>query len=355
MRLSIVLSFLMLLFFSSFSSFGQSQQKEKNRIILWDVTASMLGSTNSTPPNYGYNLNSNIDAIVREGLIKIINQFPVGNGQFRILPFRTEVLQTILFNNDVRGKVAAINFINSFVIDKRPVGYTNICAALDQAMSLFDVSKENVIYLFTDGNQNTEYKNFGRNCLPSILDKYCLLSKQEENFTYFISLNTMNDIHTDSSCPIKIINVGDVRNHGIVINEIVPVKLITTNSPIYIYLQEKNAQIIRFKTQADGIIPPDVTISGDLEIDSAFPLGVICRVISIDKSYINVEFTLDDYTGRTFNRLKTNFRLDMSAKIMLKCNKSNVSFGNDAVLPVRIIYKEKEKVIINKGYKLKQN
>ena len=74
-------------------------QKAVNRLILWDVTASMVGSTNNTPPNYGYNANSDIDKQVREVLKKIISDTEEDDGVFNIYPFGSDILEYKSFLN----------------------------------------------------------------------------------------------------------------------------------------------------------------------------------------------------------------------------------------------------------------
>ena len=332
-------------FFLAFSFSIIAQQKVKNRIILWDVTASMTGSINSNSPNYGYNVNTDIDKVVRVGLVKIITQFPEDNGDFRVLPFRTDILDfDKVFKNDKAGKDAAINYINKYEIDKKPVGFTNICGAWDQAMTYLDINKDNIIYLFTDGNQNIAYGPNGKNCLPSIVDKYCKLTKGGETYTYFVSLNINNNLSPDPSCPIKIINVGEVRERGIP-DIAKSINLTPVNSPLIINLQDKSSQVERFKVKGDGVIPENLKVSADIKIDPAYPLGIKAKIISISGNNVDIEFSLDDYTGSTIQKLKNMSSLNLQATIKPISSDSNIKF-DPVDLPVVIKFKKPEKLNI---------
>ncbi len=331
--------FLMLLLSNAFG------QKEKNRVILWDVTASMLGSTNSTAPSYGYNSNTDIDKIVRVALVKIINSFTEDNSTFRILPFRTEIIDNKeVFKCNKEGKIAAINFINTYVIDKKPIGYTNICSAWDQAMSLIDIGKDNIIYLFTDGNQNVDYGKDGRDCLQGVVDKYCKLSKGGDAYTYFVSLNINNNLITDPGCPIKVMNLGDVKRDGIPdIGK--KADLIPLNSTLVINLQDKNSQIERFKISGDGVVKKDLKLEIELTIDPSFPLGIKYKIIEIKDGHVDIEFSLDDYTTSTISKLKNISNLSQTASIKLKASDENITFV-PSELPVSIRFKKPQKLNI---------
>ena len=334
---SFITIFLLLLLSNSFS------QKAKNRIIIWDVTASMTGSTNGTAPGYGYNSNTDIDKVVRDGIIKIISQFPEDKGQFRILPFRDNILDNKQFANDKQGKDAATNYINNYVIGKKPVGYTNICGAWDQSMQFLDMGKDNIIYLFTDGNQNIDYGPNGKNCLPGVVDKYCKLSKGGETYTYFVSLNINNKINTDPSCPIKFIDVKDPIHDFP--DPAKSIALTPQNSPLIINLQDKPSQIERFKVKGDGEVPKNLNVNSDIKIDPAYPLGIKSKIIAFHGNNVDIEFSLDDFTSSTIQRLKSISNLNLSASINLKASDNKITF-EPAELPVLIKYKKPQRLNI---------
>lgn len=199
---------------------GSFAQKPINRIIVWDVTASMVGVTNTTPPDFGYDHNTDIDSIVRVGIIKIIKNTIIDNGTFRIIPFSTVTIADNQYKNDTKGRTDLIKYINNYKIEKKPTSSTNICGAWDIAMNYIDQTKQNIIYLFTDGKQNVSYGPDGINCLTRIVRKYCELTNGSETYTFFVSLNISDNSFSSilkDACSenLKYLDVDSVGGKGI--------------------------------------------------------------------------------------------------------------------------------------------
>ena len=327
------------------SSFAQ---KAKSRIIIWDVTASMVGSTNSVPPNFGYIANSDIDKDVRIGIIKIINDSPDDNGEFRIIPFGTDILDfTKIFKNNKAGKSDAINYINSYVIDKRPVGYTNICGAWDKAMNFINPDKQNIIYLFTDGSQNVTFGPDGKNCLPSIVQKYCNLTKDSETFTFFVSLNVSDKsfssiLNNACSKNLKYLPLDDVKQNGVVL----PISLIAKFNPITINLQDKLPSSIERFLEIGGVVSAGLKINAVLEIDPQFPLDIKNSIKSDKEGKLDVEFTLEDISGNTIGKLKNTSNLNIEGILKLTSLNSTISF-EPSEIKLRIINRKPEQLNFN--------
>ena len=260
------LAFLLLIFFNSSLSYGQA--KENNIIILWDVTASMVGSTPS-----GYNADHDIDKNVRDGIKKLIGALEEDNSTIRIFPFTTKILDySRKYASNASGKSAAISYINSYKIDPKIKGYTNICSAWEMAHKYIDKSKSNFIYLYTDGEQNTPYGEDGKNCMQGLIDKYCGLTKGS-CFTYFISIDALNEnLYFPPECGVKFPVRGDSIPQPKSLN------LSLLNSSIVHNLKDGLSQVVRFKE------------SGNRKLEGFVPIGKI--TFSNPAYSFDVKFTL---------------------------------------------------------------
>jgi hypothetical protein len=311
-------------------------QKAVNRLILWDVTASMVGSTNSTPPNYGYNANSDIDKQVREGLIKIITDTKDDDGVFNIYPFGSDILEYKSFLNTSNGRKEAINYIKNYKIDKQPKGYTNICGAWDKAMIHIDPKLRNVIYLFTDGSQNIAYGPDGINCLSSTVNKYCSLTKGTDTYTFYVSLNvadkTFQGILANACKNITVVTADDVKNKGINL----PLKLVAKFQPLSFNVQDNSSSAERF-TVDGGTMPTDLKkINADLEINTQDKLGIKATITSNKEGNLDVNFTLEDISGKAIATLKTIQNLNIVGKIKVSIEGST----EVTEIPINIINKK---------------
>jgi hypothetical protein len=311
-------------------------QKAVNRLILWDVTASMVGSTNSTPPNYGYNANSDIDKQVREGLIKIITDTKDDEGVFNIYPFGSDILEYKSFLNTSNGRKEAINYIKNYKIDKQPKGYTNICGAWDKAMIHIDPKLRNVIYLFTDGSQNIAYGPDGINCLSSTVNKYCSLTKGTDTYTFYVSLNvadkTFQGILANACKNITVVTADDVKNKGINL----PLKLVAKFQPLSFNVQDNSSSAERF-TVDGGTMPTDLKkINADLEINTQDKLGIKATITSNKEGNLDVNFTLEDISGKAIATLKTIQNLNIVGKIKVSIEGST----EVTEIPINIINKK---------------
>jgi hypothetical protein len=323
-----------------------SQSKPKNRIIIWDVTASMLGSTNGIPPYFGYNLNSDIDGDVRAGMIKIINDSPDEAGEFRIIPFGTDIIESNkIFQNNKKGRTDAINYIKSYFIEKKPKGYTNICGAWDKSMNFIDPNKENIIYLFTDGSQNVNYGKEGKNCLSSIVEKYCNLTRDSETFTFFVSLNVSDVTFSailNNACSknLKYLPLADVKKNGVVL----PISLMAKFNPVNINIQDSLPAFTERFNLVGGTIPKDFKIRAELQIDPQFPLDIKCKVKSNSAGKLDVEFSLDDISGKTIQKMKTINNLNIECKLKLTSGQNGSVSFEPSELTLKIINKKPQQL-----------
>lgn len=191
-------------------TFGYSQQK-KQVIFIWDVTKSMTGQPTPSSP---YKEENNIFDDVKKGMVEIVNNF--GDNElvdnFSIYPFRTNVEnKQINIKNTEEGRKQAIDFINNYQIT--PGGNTNICGAMEEAMSGMSETLGSIVYLFTDGKQNSP-----NGCLPNTIESYCLKAEQSDAYTFFISLNANYDVKQKNlfkNACLTFIEVADIKEQGL--------------------------------------------------------------------------------------------------------------------------------------------
>jgi len=300
------------------SSFAQTKLTELNRVILWDVTASMVGST----PN-GYNQATDIDKNVRQGLRNLINSFEEDNSTFRILPFTTDIIDfTKVFTASATGKSNALSYIDKYVISPQIRGYTNICAAWEKANSYIDKGKSNFIYLYTDGEQNISYGPEGRNCLQALVTKYCELTKGS-SFTYFVSINSNNRVVFPAECG-TILEVGGHTPPP-------PPKslnLTPLSNSLYFNLQDGMTQIIRFRANGDRKVGASFKPLGKLTFsDPSYSLDVeLTLKKEYDNNSVDFELKLIDFSNTTINRMKQVLNLNESAILYLESNDREIKF-----------------------------
>ena len=307
---------LILLFFNKSIIFAQ--KKENNRIILWDVTASMVGSTSS-----GYNPKHDIDKNVREGLRKLINDFNDDNSTIRIFPFTTTILDySKEFKANSSGKAAATKYINDYYIDKKIKGFTNICSAWEMAHNYIDKAKSNHIYLYTDGEQNINYGSDGKNCMQGLIDKYCDLTKGA-CYTYFISIDAVNNkINFPPNCG-KTYDVGG----GEVIEIPKSLNLSILNAKMVHNLQDGLSQIVRFKEignrKIKGFIPTGKLIFSN----TAYSFDVKFSLVKeYEDGTVDFKLTFVDYAESTVKRLKSIPKLNEKATFTFESSDNEVTF-----------------------------
>jgi hypothetical protein len=320
-------------------------QKLKNRIIVWDVTSSMRGSNCPNPPEFCYTAGKDIDKKVREGIRKIIEKSDADQGSIHIFPFTSNILQDDkVFLNTSSGRKNAFTYISNYDIPKKPVGGTNICQAWLGAMNSVDAAKDNIIYLFTDGQQNIPYGPNGINCLASVIDSCCKMSKKNNTFTFFISLNVQNSAFTDAlanTCNIKYISIDDVLNNGVTI----PPALVPRINPLTINLQDKTPVATERFSATHGQIPVTINLAAQLLLDqTSIPWDIKTKVKSNQEGKLDVEFLLEDISGNAFSDQKRSLKGNINGVIKISSN-SDVLF-TPSEIPVRIINQKNQSLNI---------
>ena len=321
-----VIKLIFVLFLFS-SSFAQTNLTELNRVILWDVTASMVGST----PNGGYNPATNIDRNVRQGLRNLINSFEEDNSTFRILPFTTNIIDfNRVFTASATGKQNALSYINNYVISPQIIGFTNICSAWVDAHRYIDRGKINFIYLYTDGEQNTSFGPDGRNCLQGLVTRYCELTRGT-SYTYFVSINANNRIIFPAECG----TILDVRG-----DTTIPtprsLNLTPLSRALYFNLQDGMTQIIRFRENGNRKVGASFRPSGVLNFSNpSFSLDVELTLIRENNNRsVDFELKLSDFSSHatTTNRMmRQGPNLNESAILFFQSNDREIKFEPDSL------------------------
>lgn len=316
-------------------SYAQKKAQELNRIILWDVTASMVGST----PN-GYNKATDIDKNVRQGLKNLINGFEDDNSTFRILPFTTDIIDfKKVFTANTSGKSSALSYIDSYVISPEIKGYTNICAAWEKANSFIDKGKSNFIYLYTDGEQNIDYGPEARKCLQALVNKYCELTKGS-SFTYFVSINANNKVVFPAECG----TVLDVKGNTVIETPKI-LNLTPLSNSLYFNLQDGLVQVIRLRENGNRKVGNGFKPLGKITFsNSSYSLDVELTLKNENENNTaDFELKLIDFSNTTINRMKQVVNLNESATLTLESTDREIRF-EPAQIPVVFKY-EKPKPI----------
>ena len=313
-----VIKLIFVLFLFS-SSFAQTNLTELNRVILWDVTASMVGSTPS-----GYREAGNIDRSVRNSLKELISTFKNDNSTIRILPFTTDILDNMkVFRSNTQGKANAIDFVNSYVIDPQIRGYTNICAAYEKAYEFVDRSKTNTIYLYTDGEQNIAYGPEGRNCLQTLIDRKCVWALNS-SFTVFISINANNRVTFPPGCGTYINIIGKDPNGW---RPVYDHTLIPQTSSSIINLQEGLSKIVRFKKSPSSDLRKNFSPTATISFGNpSYSLDVTMVLTRDNSNSVDFELNFVDWPRTTISQMQRVTNLNEAATITFFSADSTIKF-----------------------------
>ena len=199
-----------------------------------------------------------------------------------------------------------------------------------------DPKLRNVIYLFTDGSQNIAYGPDGINCLSSTVNKYCSLTKGTDTYTFYVSLNvadkTFQGILANACKNITVVTADDVKNKGINL----PLKLVAKFQPLSFNVQDNSSSAERF-TADGGTMPTDLKkINADLEINTQDKLGIKATITSNKDGNLDVNFTLEDISGKAIATLKTIQNLNIVGKIKVSVEGST----EVTEIPINIINKK---------------
>ena len=330
------------LMISSLAGFAQ-----QNRIIIWDITRSMIGVSCLTPPHFCVTEGGNIDGQVREGIKDIINDAKDDGGEFRILTFRESVIDNRVFDVSNAGKNNAKAFVNQLSIKKDMAGATNICGAWEEAMKFVKPNQKNVIYLFTDGHQSS--KLGGNGCLNETIEKYCRVTAGSETFGFYITLNlednTFSSFLNRACSNLKLVDVKDVKENGVKL----PVTLSAKTPKLTINLNEDVKRIERFSV-VEGNLPSDFTINASLTLNPEFSDESIdiekVEIKNSEGDKVDVELTLGDPNDLGLTKHKADNNLSITGIVTFSTPSGNVSFSPSEI-ELEIVNEIPPKVVIS--------
>lgn len=129
------------------STFSQHNvMKDRKVIYLVDVTLSMWGKAPKS---------TNIFNVVQKELIQSVVATNNSSTEIIIVTFQDKILETWTAQADPKGKKYLVNKLKSIKESNYQPTRTNILCAWKKGRELVDSDKTNIIYLLTDGIQNT--------------------------------------------------------------------------------------------------------------------------------------------------------------------------------------------------------
>lgn len=326
------------------SLFGFAQQ---NKIIVWDITRSMIGVSCLTPPDFCVTESGNIDALVRQGIKDIINESKDANGEIRILTFRENVIDNEVFSMSADGRDKARKFVDGVKITKTMAGATNVCGAWGEAMKFEKPNQSNTIILFTDGHQSEKFG--GKKRLDETMKKYCAETIGSDTYTFYCTLN-LKDEKADCG---NITSVPLDTKGGIKIT--LPLTVKPWPSSMEINLSEGVKGKIKFK-RTIGKIPDDLKIVAELILDSVNgepTLEVSDKVVITKKGQQDLiaEISLTDFRDTTLESYKSDPELNLTGKVVFEFMGTNVS-EKHVEITLRVINDVQASVTIYPGKRM---
>jgi hypothetical protein len=172
--------------------------------------------------------------------------------------------------------------------------------------------------------------------LSSTVNKYCSLTKGTDTYTFYVSLNvadkTFQGILANACKNITVVTADDVKNKGINL----PLKLVAKFQPLSFNVQDNSSSAERF-TVDGGTMPTDLKkINADLEINTQDKLGIKATITSNKEGNLDVNFTLEDISGKAIATLKTIQNLNIVGKIKVSIEGST----EVTEIPINIINKK---------------
>ena len=241
----------MLTFFSVSFIFGQ--EKQRNNIIIFDITGSMVGMPIGSGNHDIWKPSLNL-------LKKQLNSFP-DNENIIFYVFGEKLIYVDNFNKGNNTTNNIIKIVNSYRQNNMLESWTCIYKSLNEVIKNLDTTTTNTIYLFTDGKNSYGHNSCGSIKPLDIVNKWESFSKENE-YLYIFKLKTFNLPSTLDNSP-KVEVIGDALNNFIV--NIEPI-----NNSIKIS-RKSMTSTQRFRITGAGIndVPSDLTVkASDILFDS---------------------------------------------------------------------------------------
>ncbi len=157
-------------------SLAQTKFKDNKNIYLLDITLSM----------FGYNGAPDIFDDVRKELITSIESISNPNTEIVVVTFQDKIVNTWTAYATKEGKSNVIHHLNRIDEEQLKPTFTNIYSAWKKGCELVDPEKLNVIYLLTDGVQNTS--NPSKTKLYDEIRSWGKFSHEKDYYAFLVEL-----------------------------------------------------------------------------------------------------------------------------------------------------------------------
>ncbi|MDR2292617.1 MAG: hypothetical protein LBE11_03990 [Prevotellaceae bacterium] len=228
----------------------RAQNKGERRIYLWDVSLSMKGKAKQADGKPTPNI---YDDVV-DALCKSVNNLINENTEIIVLPFYNGIDESGIIgplNASEEGKNKITGKIRRYSNNK--IDYTNICGAIASVMNHYlDHDKRNIVYLFTDGQQETSWNK----PLPDVLREWRFKASDDDYFLYVMLTQDAHNaeiIETLDAMPNGDV-IEDPGNYNII--DLEPAGLITYN----IEDDRGKAKVVSLKQKQNDILPSNIQI-----------------------------------------------------------------------------------------------
>ena len=168
---------IVILIFANSSYSQQNKFKERKNIYLLDVTLSMWGEAKNSVDIFDN---------VRNELINSINSIQNPKTEIVVVTFQDKVLQTWSEKATKTGKEIIISKLKAINKNDLKATRTNIYCAWKKGRELVNPNKLNVIYLLTDGVQNTHSPS--KDDLYNEVENWEDFSKGNDYYAFLVEL-----------------------------------------------------------------------------------------------------------------------------------------------------------------------
>lgn len=264
----IILFIIALLFYSSITA----QSKNERRIYLWDVSLSMKGRAKQADGKPTPNIYDDVVKALCESVNNLLNE----NTEIIVLPFYNgidESGKTGPLKATKEGKSKITDKIRNYSNNK--VDYTNICGAVTDVMNHYlDSDKRNIVFLFTDGQQEIPWNK----PLPDVLREWNFKASADDYFLYVMLTQDAKNaeiVEVFDSIPNGDV-IQDAGNYNII--DIEPVGFVTYN----IKDDKDKLKVVSVKQKQSDVLPSNIQI----RVQSETPYFTINEVATLKNNEV---------------------------------------------------------------------
>jgi hypothetical protein len=265
-----------------------AQNKNERRIYLWDVSLSMKGKAKQADGKPTPNIYDDVVNALCKSVNNLINE----NTEVIILPFYNGIDESGItgpLNATAEGKSRITARIRQYSNNKSD--YTDICGAVASVMNNYlDRNKRNIVYLFTDGRQETSWHK----PLPDVLREWQFKASDDDYFLYvMLTQDAKNNeiVEVLNSMPNGDV-IEDPGNYNII--DLEPAGFVTYN----IEDDKGKAKTVAVKQKQNDILPSNIQI----RVQSETSYFTINEVVTLKNNEIKFGIKFK----QTYNELQDN-------------------------------------------------